>query len=106
MLAIAVAATKSYMHALPQCVRSIAVAAAHLETAHFILATDDSPESKEAEEMIKSELPPDWEVHTFHLAGMEDDAKDYKHAAQLRIARLQGVAFHYAKVKLKADMLW
>lgn len=106
MLAIAVSATKSYMHALPQCVRSIAVAAAHLETAHFIFATDESKESAKAEEMIKAELPPDWKITVFRLAGMDDDAKDYKHAAQLRIAALQGRAFHFAKVKLKADRLW
>ena len=106
MIAIAVAATRSYMHALPQCVRSIAVAAAHLETAHFIFATDESEESVKAEEMIKAELPPDWKITTFRLAGMDDDAKDYKHAAQLRIAALQGRAFHFAKVKLKAEMLW
>jgi hypothetical protein len=106
MIAIAVAATKSYMHALPQCVRSIAVAAAHLETAHFIFATDESEESVKAEEMIKAELPPDWKITTFRMAGMEDDAKDYQRVAQLRIAALQGRAFHFAKVKLKAARLW
>jgi len=106
MIAIALAATKSYMHALPQCIRSIAVAAAHLEKAHFIFSTDESDESKAAEEMIQAELPPDWEITTIRIAGMEDDEKDYKHAAQLRIAKLQGRAFHFAKVKLKADLLW
>jgi hypothetical protein len=106
MIAIAVAATKSYLHAFRSCVRSVAVAAAHLETAHFIFATDESDETRQAEEVIRHELPEGWKVTTIRLKGMDDDAKDYKHAAQLRIAALQGAAFHFAKTKLKADALW
>lgn len=106
MIAITVAATKSYLHAFPQCVRSIATAAAHLETAHFIFATDESEESRAAEEILKMELPGGWEITTLRLKGMEDDAKDYQHAAQIRIARLQGAAFHFAKSKLKPDLFW
>lgn len=106
MIAIACAATKSYLHAFPQCVRSIAVAAAHLETAHFILATDESAEGHTAEEMLRRELPPGWEVTVIRHQGMEDDAKDYAHAAQIRIANLQGRAFQFARAKLKADFLW
>lgn len=106
MIAIATCATKSYMHALPQCLRSIAAAAAHHEKAHFILATDESKEGKNAEEMARNELPEGWQITVIRLKGMEDDSKDYKANAQLRIAALQGAAFHFARAKVRADMLW
>lgn len=106
MLAIATAATKSYLHAFPSCIRSISAASAHHEKAHFIFATDESKETKGAEEMLRQELPAGWEITTIRMKGMEDDAKDYKHAAQLRIAALQGAAFHCARAKVRADMLW
>jgi hypothetical protein len=105
MIAIATAATKSYLHAWPQCVRSIAAAAAHHETAHFIFATDESKEGKAAEETAKNELPAGWSVVVLRMK-IEDDAKDYKHAAQLRIAALQGAAFAFARAKVRADALW
>jgi hypothetical protein len=106
MIAITTAATKSYLHAFPQCIRSIAAAAAHHEKAHFIFATDDSKETKGAEEMLRQELPAGWEITTIRMKGMDDDSKDYKHNAQLRIAALQGTAFHCARAKVRADMLW
>jgi hypothetical protein len=106
MLAIAIAATKSYLHAFQSCIRSVSAASAHHEKAHFIFATDDSKESKGAEEMLRQELPAGWEITTIRMKGIEDDAKDYKHAAQLRIAALQGAAFHCARAKVRADMLW
>jgi hypothetical protein len=106
MIAIATYATKSYLYAWPQCIRSIAAAAAHHEEAHFIFATDDSEESKRAEEIAKGELPSGWQVTTIRMKGMEEDAKDYKETAQLRIATLQGAAFACARSKVRADMLW
>ncbi len=106
MLAIALAATKSYLHAFPQCIRSIADAAAHHEKAHFVFSTDESNESNEAEKLLKSELPAGWDITTIRSRGMDDDPKDYKHAAQLRIAALQGVAFAFARSKTRADRLW
>ncbi|MFZ4774642.1 MAG: hypothetical protein ACOYM3_04720 [Terrimicrobiaceae bacterium] len=106
MIAIATAATKSYLHAWPQCVRAIAAAAAHHAEAHFIFATDDSKEGARAEEVAKSELPSGWPITAIRLAGINDDAKDYNHAAQLRIAALQGAAFAVARSKVRADMLW
>lgn len=106
MIAIAVAATKSYLHAWPQCVRSIAAAAAHHAEAHFIFSTDDSKAGIEAEEIAKNELPSGWPVTTIRLAGINDDAKDYKQAAQLRIAALQGAAFSFARSKVRAGALW
>ena len=47
-LAIVTAATKSYLHAWQACVRSIATAGAHHDSAHFIFATDQSEEAKVA----------------------------------------------------------
>lgn len=106
MIAIAVAGTKSYLHCWMQCVRAIAAAAAHHAEAHFIFATDESEQSKAAEEVAKAELPEGWRVTAIRLRGVDDDAKDYKHAAQLRIAALQGAAFAFARAKVRADMLW
>ncbi len=106
MLAVATAATKSYLHAWPQCVRAIAAAATHHAEAHFIFATDESTESRAAEELAKAELPEGWKVTAIAMRGMEDDAKDYKHEAQLRIAALQGAAFAFARSKVRADLLW
>lgn len=105
-LAVVTAATKSYLHAWPQCVRSIATAAAHITNGHFIFATDHSDESKQAEETLRAELPAGWDITVIRLAGMEDDAKDYQKSAQLRIAALQGAAFHTARVKIRPDFLW
>ena len=105
MLAIATAATKSYLHAFPQCMRSIAAAAAHHEKAHFIFATDESKEGKAAEEIAKNELPDGWPVTVIRMKGMGDDAKDYKSHAQLRIAALQGAAFAFARSKVRASSL-
>lgn len=68
--------------------------------------TDESEESKGAEEVLKNALPMGWEITTIRLKGIESDEKDYKQTAQMRIARLQGLAFHFAKVKLKAEMFW
>ena len=105
-LAVVTAATKSYLHAWPQCVRSIATAAAHITNGHFIFATDHSDESKQAEETLRAELPEGWAITVIRLAGMEDDAKDYQKSAQLRIAALQGAALHTARVKIRPDFLW
>lgn len=106
MIAIAVAATKSYLHAWPQCVRSIAAAAAHHREAHFILGTDTSKEGERAEEIAKTELPEGWPVTTIRMAGMDNDRKDYQATAQIRIAALQGAAFAFARSKVRADALW
>jgi protein tyrosine phosphatase (PTP) superfamily phosphohydrolase (DUF442 family) len=104
-LAIAVAATKSYLHAWQSCIRSIATAAAHHAEAHFIFATDQSEEAKQAARVLKEELPEGWKITVIPMA-MADDAKDYKEAAQMRIAALQGAAFAFARSKVRADRLW
>jgi hypothetical protein len=106
MIAIAAAATKSYLHAWPQCVRAIATAAAHHAEGHFIFATDESKESKAAEEVTRLELPEGWKITAIRIMGIADDAKDYKQPAQLRIAALQGAAFAFARSKVRADLLW
>lgn len=105
-LAVVTAATKSYLHAWTACVRSIATAAAHVTNGHFIFATDHSEESRQAEETLRAELPEGWSITVIRLQGMEDDAKDYQKSALLRIAALQGAAFHTARVKIRPDFLW
>ena len=104
-LAIVTAATKSYLHAWQACVRSIATAGAHHPDAHFIFATDQSEEAKAAGKMLKDELPEGWKITIIPLP-FEDDAKDYKETAQLRIAALQGAAFAFARSKVRADRVW
>jgi hypothetical protein len=104
MIAIGVAATKSYLYAWQQCLRSIAATAAHETDVHFILATDESDEGKRAEIQAKQELPEGWKVTVIRLAGMEGDSKDYKEAAQMRIAALQGALFSFARAKVRADL--
>lgn len=104
-LCISVSATKSYLHAWDACIRSIASAAAHYETADFVFATDTSEESKVAEEVLKRELPEGWKIHVLRIP-IKDDAKDYERAAQMRIASLQGAAFAFARAKLRADLFW
>lgn len=101
MIAITVAATRSYLHAWPQCVRAIAAAAWHLEEAHFILATDESREAKAAAEVATRELPEGWKVTVLNLPIKDDASTRYKEAAQLRIAALQGAAFAFAR-KIRA----
>ena len=101
MTAITVAATKSYLHAFPQCVRAIAAAAWHLEEAHFVLATDESKEAKAAAEIAQRELPEGWKVTVLNLPIKDDASTRYKEEAQLRIAALQGAAFAFAR-KIRA----
>ena len=100
MLAITISATKSYLYAWQQCVRALGAAAAHHQEAHVIFSTDESEESKVAEEVLKRELPDGWKITTIRMK-FEDDAKDYKETAQLRIASLQGAGFSYAR-KIRA----
>lgn len=104
MLAITVSATKSYLHAWPQCVRAIAAAASHHEEAHFIFSTDESKEADAAAELAKRELPEGWKISVLKHS-FKEDAKDYKETAQLRIATLQGAGFAFAR-KLRASMCW
>jgi hypothetical protein len=104
MIAITVSATKGYLHAWPQCVRGIAAAASHHEEAHFIFSTDESKEAEAAAEVAKRELPEGWKVTVLRLP-ITSDAKDYKEAAQLRIAALQGAGFAFAR-KIRASMCW
>jgi hypothetical protein len=105
MIAIAVAATRSYLQAWPQCVRAIAAAAAHHEEAHFIFATDESKEANQAAELAKSELPEGWKISVLKHQIPDDTSTNYKEEAQLRIAQLQGSAFAFAR-KIRASMCW
>jgi len=104
MLAIVTAATKNYLHCWPQLIRAVSTSAAHHNEAHFIFATDQSEESKSAEEYAKARLPEGWKITAIRLPILED-AKDYKRDAQIRIAKLQGEAFAYAR-RIKADLCW
>ena len=104
MISITTAATRSYLHAWPQLIRAIATAASHHAEAHFIFATDQSEESKKAEEFAKGHLPEGWKITTLRLPIGEDE-KDYKEAAQVRIAKLQGAAFEFAR-RIKSDLCW
>jgi hypothetical protein len=105
MLSIVVAATKTYLHAFPQCVRAIAAAAAHHAEAHFIFVTDESKDAKRAEEALQSELPEGWRLTVLRLAMGDDTSTRYKEEAQLRIARLQGSGFAMAR-KIRASRCW
>lgn len=103
-LTIVTAATKGYLHAWPQLIRAISIAAAHYEEAHFVFSTDTSKESKDAEEYCKGRLPEGWKITVLRLP-IEDDEKSYKEDAQIRIARLQGAAFEFAR-RIKSDLCW
>jgi hypothetical protein len=105
MLSIVVAATKTYLHAFPQCVRAISAAAAHHAEAHFIFVTDESKDAKRAEEALQSELPEGWRLTVLRLAMGDDTSTRYKEEAQLRIARLQGSGFAMAR-KIRASRCW
>ena len=107
MLAIATYATKSYFYCWPQFLRRIAAAAGHQAEAHFILATDQSDEAKQAVEAARHELPEGWRIQAVQLP-LDDggtEGKDYKEPAQMRIAALQGAAFAAAR-KIRATALW
>lgn len=106
MIAIATYATKNYFHAWRQCLRGIASAASHHQEAHFILATDNSKESKEAEEVARMELPEGWKISVLRLPIKDDTLEKYKHDSQFIIAELQGAAFAFAKSKLRPDLFW
>lgn len=104
-MVICVAATKTYLHAWPQCVRAIAAAAAHYEEAHFIFATDESKEAKQAAEIAQRELPDGWKVTILNLPIKDDASTRYKEEAQMRIAALQGACFSLAR-KVRAERCW
>jgi hypothetical protein len=107
VLAIATYATKSYFYCWPQFLRRIAAAAGHHAEAHFILATDQSDEAKQAVEAARHELPEGWRIQAITLP-LDDggaEGKDYQVEAQMRIAALQGAAFAAAR-KIRATALW
>jgi hypothetical protein len=107
VLAIATYATRSYFYCWPQFLRRIAAAAGHHAEAHFILATDQSDEAKQAIEAARHELPEGWRIQAVQLP-LEDGGaagKDYQVEAQMRIAALQGAAFSAAR-KIRASALW
>ena len=104
MISIVTAATRSYLHVWPQLIRAVSTAASHHSDAHFIFATDQREEAKKAEEYAKTHLPEGWKITTLNLP-ITDDAKDYKEPAQTRIARLQGLAFDFAR-RIKSDLCW
>jgi hypothetical protein len=107
VLAIATYATKSYFYCWPQFLRRIAAAAGHHAEAHFILATDQSDEAKQAIEAARHELPEGWRIQAVQLP-LDDggaEGKDYQTPAQMRIAALQGAAFAAAR-KIRATALW
>lgn len=103
-LSIAVSATKSYLHAWPQCVRAIAAAAGHHEEAHFIFATDESEEAKAAFSLARGLLPEGWKATMLALKLGDDSSANYQQEAQMRIAALQGATFAFAR-KIRADRL-
>jgi hypothetical protein len=105
MLAIAVSATRNYLHVWPQCVRAIAAAAAHHEEAHFIFSTDESKEATAAADLAKNELPEGWKISVLKHPIKDDSSVNYKVEAQLRIALLQGSSFAFAR-KIRASMCW
>jgi len=80
VLAIATYATKSYFYCWPQFLRRIAAAAGHHAEAHFILATDQSDEAKQAIEAARHELPEGWRLAavTLPLDDGGTEGKDYK----------------------------
>lgn len=102
MIAIAVAASKSYLFAWPQCVQSISTACGHHKEAHFIFATDMSKESDTALELAKQHLPEGWKITRIQIPIEDDTSVKYKTEAQTRIASLQGAAFAFAR-RIKAD---
>jgi hypothetical protein len=107
VLAIATYATKSYFYCWQQFLRRVAAAGAHHSEAHFILATDQSDEAKQAIEAARHELPEGWRIQAITLPLNDGGAegKDYQVEAQMRIAALQGAAFAAAR-KIRASILW
>lgn len=105
MLSVATAATRGYLHVWPQFLRRITAAASHHAEAHFILATDTSEEAKAAVESARQILPEGWRITSIPMEMDDTEGERYKHAAQLRIARLQGAAFAFAR-KIRASALW
>ena len=102
MLAITVSATKGFLHAWVQCLRGISSACSHHQEAHFIFSTDESKEAEAAAEMAKRELPEGWKISVLKFP-FDKDEKSYKEDAQIRIAKLQGAGFAFAK-KIRADL--
>lgn len=107
MIAIATAATKSYLHIWPQFIRSISTASMHHETGLFIMATDESKEAREAINIARREFPEDWVIRSIILNVNDQgiEGKDYEVHTQLRIAQLQGAAFMAAR-RARATSLW
>ena len=106
MITVVTAATKGYLHVWGAFLSSLSSAVSHHEKGLFIFATDSSKESADAEKEAQKYLPPDWKIVRLVVLPDGKDDKNYDVPAQMRIARLQGAAFHFARVKEKADMVW
>lgn len=105
VLAVTVAATKSYLHSWQQTINSISAAVTHYSSGHFIYASDDSKECKAAMEYAKGALPENWAIHHIVHKIPDDSSTNYKQEAQARIALIQGSCFAFAR-KIKADLCW
>lgn len=105
VLAVCVSATKSYLYSWKQTINSISAAVAHYKSGHFIYASDDSKECKEALEFVKNAFPQNWSLHHIIHKIKDDTSENYKSLAQGRIASLQGSTFAFAR-KIKAELCW
>lgn len=105
MLAITTYATKSYLFAWNQFIKSINAAASYKEDVHFIFSTDKSEESKQAFEYAKTHLPDGWKITCIALDLEDKDKEKYKEKSQLLITSLQEAAFSFAK-KIRAERVW
>src|SRR6478736_3727646 len=103
VLAVCISATKSYLYAWEQCIRGITSAVSHYKSGHFIYASDDSKECKDALEFAKNNLPENWKVHNIIFKNLNDKEEKYKKDSQIIIAKLQGATFHKAR-QIKADL--
>jgi hypothetical protein len=105
MITIATYATKSYFYAWEQCVKAIAAAAQHHKNGNLIFVTDTTKESDEAVKIAQAMMLENWKIHTIKLPFDSEGNKNYDIETQLRIAKMQEVAFHFARSKLNANML-
>lgn len=103
ILAICISATKSYLYAWEQCIRGITAAVSHYNSGHFIYASDDSKECKNALEFAKQNLPANWQIHNIVFKDLNDKEEKYQRQSQIIIAKLQGATFHKAR-QIKADL--
>lgn len=102
-LSICLAATSNYLHAWKACVRRVVAAAAHRDNVHVVFVSDETVESKAANDFLAKEMRLGWRLEFIPLPVVPSEP--YKVESNKLIARLHNEMFAAAR-RAGSDQCW